>query len=117
MDSSLTRAEMDEPLDVLVIGAGQAGLVMGYHLSRLGLRFKIVDRGAHVGETWRLRWDSLKLFTAAQYDNLPGMAFPAAHDTYPGKDDVANFLQAYAAQFDLPVMLNTEVKSLRHNQL
>jgi putative flavoprotein involved in K+ transport len=114
----MTHSGIDsEPLDVLVIGGGQAGLVMGYHLSQRGLQFQIVDAGEHVGQTWRLRWDSLKLFTAAQYDDLPGMAFPAPHDSYPGKDDVADFLQAYAATFELPVALNTQVMSLRHNEL
>ena len=120
MDESprIARSERDnEPLDVLVIGGGQAGLVMGFHLSQRGQRFKIVDAGANVGQTWSLRWDSLKLFTAAQYDNLPGMAFPAPHDSYPGKDDVADFLQAYATKFELPVALNTKVTSLRHNEL
>jgi putative flavoprotein involved in K+ transport len=120
MDSSprMTHPGIDsQPLDVLVIGGGQAGLVMGYHLSQRGLRFQIVDASEDVGQTWRLRWDSLKLFTAAQYDNLPGMAFPAPHDSYPGKDDVADFLQAYAARFELPVALNTKVISLRHNEL
>ena len=63
-----------EPLDVLVIGAG---LAMGWHLARRGLRFRIVDAGSEVGQTWRRRWDSLKLFTAAQYAGLPGMVFPA----------------------------------------
>jgi len=120
MDSShrMTQSGRDnEPLDVLVIGGGQAGLVMGFHLSQRGLCFKIVDAGADVGQTWKLRWDSLKLFTAAQYDNLPGMAFPAPHDSYPGKDDVTDFLQAYATKFELPVALNTKVTSLRHNEL
>ena len=120
MDSlpRMTHPGIDsEPLDVLVIGGGQAGLVMGYHLSQRGLRFQIVDAGEDVGQTWRLRWDSLKLFTAAQYDNLPGMAFPAPHDSYPGKDDVADFLQAYAARLELPVALNTKVISLRCNEL
>jgi putative flavoprotein involved in K+ transport len=120
MDSSprMTQPGIDsEPLDVLVIGGGQAGLVMGYHLSQRGLRFQIVDAGEDLGQTWRQRWDSLKLFTAAQYDNLPGMAFPAPRDSYPGKDDVADFLQAYATKFELPVALKTKVKSLRHNEL
>ena len=116
--SRMSRSGRDnEPLDVLVIGGGQAGLVMGFHLAQRGQRFEIVDAGANVGQTWRLRWDSLKLFTAAQYDNLPGMKFPAPHDSYPGKDDVADFLQAYAAKFELPVALNTKVTSLRHNEL
>jgi putative flavoprotein involved in K+ transport len=98
--------------DVLVIGGGQAGLAMGYHLAQSGRSFQIADAGAQIGETWRSRWDSLQLFTSGRYDNLPGLPFPAAPDTYPGKDDVANYLQAYAAKFKLPVRLNTQVTSL-----
>ncbi len=105
-------APADGPLDVLVIGGGQAGLVMGYQLAQRGQRFLIVDAGALIGAVWRSRWDSLVLFTPAQYDNLPGLPFPAAPDTYPGKDDVANYLQNYAAEFDLPARLNTTVTSL-----
>ncbi len=101
-----------QPLDVLVIGGGQAGLAMGYHLAQRGLHFQIVDVAAEVGAVWRSRWDSLRAFTPAQYDNLPGLAFPAAPDTYPGKDDVADYLQAYAAQFELPVRPGTRVTSL-----
>jgi putative flavoprotein involved in K+ transport len=114
---SSTPGPESETLDVLVIGGGQAGLVMGYHLLQTGLRFRIVDAGDEIGQTWRQRWDSLKLFTAAQYDNLPGMSFPSPYDTYPGKDDVADFLQAYAAKFELPVALNTKVQSLWRNDL
>lgn len=99
-------------LDVLVVGGGQAGLVMGYHLKQRGLRFEILDAGPRVGDVWRRRWDSLKLFTPAQYDNLPGMPFPAAADVYPGKDDVADFLQAYAERFQLPVQVDRAVTSL-----
>jgi putative flavoprotein involved in K+ transport len=86
-------------LDVLVIGGGQAGLAMGYHLAQSGRSFQIVDAGAEIGGTWRTRWDSLQLFTSGRYDSLPGLPFPAAPDTYPGKDDVARYLQAYAARF------------------
>ena len=109
-------APADGPLDVLVIGGGQAGLVMGYQLAQRGQRFLIVDAGAQIGAAWRSRWDSLVLFTPAQYDNLPGLPFPAAPDTYPGKDDVANYLQNYAAAFDLPVRLNTTVTSLTQDR-
>ena len=116
MDSLSLESE-NETLDVLVIGGGQAGLVMGYHLSGTGLRFRIVDAGNEIGQAWRRRWDSLKLFTAAQYDNLPGMSFPSGRDTYPGKDDVADFLQAYASKFALPVSLNTRVQSIRRGDL
>jgi putative flavoprotein involved in K+ transport len=100
------------PLDVLVIGGGQAGLAMGYHLAQSGRSFQIVDAGAGIGQTWRSRWDSLRLFTSGRYDNLPGLPFPAPPDAYPGKDDVAGYLQAYAAKFELPVRLNTSVTSL-----
>lgn len=99
-------------LDALVIGGGQAGLAMGYELAQRGQNFQIVDAGPEIGHAWRSRWDSLVLFTPAQYDNLPGLAFPAPHDTYPGKDDVANYLQNYAARFELPIRLNTSVTSL-----
>jgi putative flavoprotein involved in K+ transport len=108
----MTPAPAAPALDVLVIGGGQAGLAMGYHLAQRGLRFGIVDAGAEVGAAWRSRWDFLRAFTPAQYDNLPGLAFPAAPDTYPGKDDVADYLQAYAAHFELPVRPGTQVTSL-----
>ena len=78
-------ASIGRPLDVLVIGGGQAGLALGYHLAATGLRFQIVDAGDRVGHAWRARWDSLQLFTPAQYANLPGLPFPAPPDTYPGR--------------------------------
>jgi putative flavoprotein involved in K+ transport len=115
MSSAMDDPMSTDPLDVLVIGAGQAGLVMGYHLKERGLRFKILDAGPEVGDTWRRRWDSLTLFTSARYDALPGMSFPAARDAYPTKDHVADFLKAYAERFDLPVQLGTGVTSLTLN--
>jgi putative flavoprotein involved in K+ transport len=100
------------PLDVVVVGGSQAGLAMAWHLARLGLRFVVLEAGPEVGHVWRNRWDSLKLFTPAQHDALPGMAFPAPDDTYPTKDPVADYLQAYAAAFDLPVRLDARVTGL-----
>jgi putative flavoprotein involved in K+ transport len=100
------------PLDVVVIGGSQAGLAMAWHLAQQGLRFVVLEAGPELGHVWRSRWDSLKLFTPAQYDALPGMAFPAPADTYPTKDPVADYLQAYAATFDLPVRLNARVTRL-----
>lgn len=108
----MTPASAGPPLDVLVIGGGQAGLTMGYQLTQREQLFEIIDAGPEVGHVWRSRWDSLRLFTSAHYDNLPGLPFPATSDAYPGKDDVAGYLKAYAAQFDLPVRLNTTVTSL-----
>jgi putative flavoprotein involved in K+ transport len=91
---------------VVVVGGSQAGLAMAWHLAQQGRRFLVLEAGPDVGHVWRSRWDSLKLVTPAQYDALPGMAFPAPADTYPTKDPVADYLQAYAAAFDLPVRLN-----------
>jgi len=108
----MTAGPTRPTLDVLVIGGGQAGLAMGHHLARRGLGFQIVDSGAEVGSSWGSRWDSLQLFTSGRYDNLPGLPFPAAADTYPGKDAVAEYLRAYASEFDLPLRLDTTVTSL-----
>jgi putative flavoprotein involved in K+ transport len=101
-----------EVLDVVVVGGSQAGLAMAWHLAQQGLRFVVLEAARELGHTWRSRWDSLKLFTPAQYDALPGMAFPAPADTYPTKDPVADYLQAYAATFDLPVRLNAKATEL-----
>jgi putative flavoprotein involved in K+ transport len=100
------------PLDVLVIGAGQAGLAMAWHLARRGVRYLLVDGGPEVGSSWRNRWDSLRLFTPAQYDGLPGSDFPAAPDSYPTKHDVADFLARYAQDNAFPILTRTTVLSL-----
>jgi putative flavoprotein involved in K+ transport len=102
----------DQLLDVVVVGGGQSGLAMAWQLARRGLRFVVLEAGSEVGEVWRSRWDSLTLFTPAQHDALPGMAFPAPVDSYPGKDSVADYLRDYAAIFDLPVRLNARVIDL-----
>jgi putative flavoprotein involved in K+ transport len=102
----------DQRLDVIVIGAGQAGLAVAWHLARRGLRFVVMDAASQLGDSWRTRWDSLRLFSPAQYDALPGMAFPAPADTYPGKEAVADFLRDYAIGFHLPVRLGKRVTAL-----
>jgi putative flavoprotein involved in K+ transport len=107
------QAERPEHVDVLVIGAGQAGLAVGWHLRDQDITsVLLLDAGPEVGHVWRSRWDSLRLFTPAEYDALPGMPFPAAAGTYPTKDDVADYLRGYAAAFELPVRLNTRVTQL-----
>lgn len=103
-----------EVFDVIVIGAGQAGLATAYHLRQRGLRFLVVDAAPQLGHSWRSRWDSLRLFTPAQYDGLPGMPFPAPADTHPTKDEVADYLAGYAARFALPLMLDCRVDQLEH---
>jgi putative flavoprotein involved in K+ transport len=108
-------ATTPDAVEVLVIGGGQAGLAMGRHLAERGLSLVVADANPEVGHVWRSRWDSLRLFTAGQYNNLPGMSFPADRDSYPGKDDVADFLQSYVARFDLPVRPKTTVTRLARN--
>jgi putative flavoprotein involved in K+ transport len=102
----------DRELDVVVVGAGQAGLAIAWHLARQGVRFLVLEAAAELGQSWRTRWDSLTLFTPVQYDGLPGMPFPGPADTYPTKDPVADYLRAYAEAFGLPVRLNARVTSL-----
>jgi putative flavoprotein involved in K+ transport len=98
--------------DVLVIGAGQAGLATGYWLRQSGLRFVLVDGAARVGDSWRSRWDSLTLFTPARYSALPGRAVPGDPDRFPTRDEIADYLEAYAVDFELPVQLGEAVARL-----
>jgi len=99
--------------DVAVIGAGQAGLTMGYELTQQGRRFVIFEAADSVGPAWRTRWDSLTLFTPRRYDSLPGLEFPGNPDGYPGRDEVIAYLESYADAHDLPVQLGSEVHSVR----
>jgi putative flavoprotein involved in K+ transport len=108
----MTTTDSTEDLDVIVVGGGQAGLAIAYHLKRQGARFVVLDAGSDVGESWRNRWDSLRLFTPAQYNALPGMPFPAGDDEYPTKDMAAGFLRDYAVRFALPVRLECPVDRL-----
>lgn len=99
-------------LDVLVIGAGQAGLALGFHLNKTPLRFRIVDRHARVGDSWRTRYDSLVLFTPRAYSALPGLAVAGDPDGYPTKDEMGDYLEAYATHFGLPVTTGTGIRQL-----
>jgi putative flavoprotein involved in K+ transport len=99
-------------LDVLVIGGGQAGLAMGYHLKRAGHRFQIVERNPRLGDSWRNRYDSLVLFTPRNYSAIPGLPVPGDPNGYPTKDEMADYLERYAGYFDLPVLMETGIRSL-----
>lgn len=103
---------MNEPqqrFSVVVIGGGQAGLAAGYHLAQRGIDFVILERESRLGESWRRRWDSLRVFTPARYDGLPGWPFPGEERTYPTKEQMADYLEKYAERFGLPVRLGIEV--------
>ena len=101
-----------EHVETVVIGGGQAGLSVGHHLARQERPFLILDANQRVGDAWRKRWDSLRLFTPARYNALAGMAFPAPAHSFPTKDEVADYLEAYAARFQLPVRTGVRVDRL-----
>jgi putative flavoprotein involved in K+ transport len=99
----------------VIIGGGQAGLATGYHLARLGRSFVILEADRRIGDVWRRRWDSLHLFTPASLDGLPGWRFPAKGWSFPSRDDMADYLEAYAARFGLPVHTGTPVEAVTRN--
>jgi putative flavoprotein involved in K+ transport len=99
--------------EVVVVGGGQAGLAIGYLLLRQGRNFAILEAAEEPAAAWRERWDSLKLFTPARYNSLPGLPFPGDPDSYPGRDEVVAYLTDYARHFDLPVELASPVRAIR----
>jgi putative flavoprotein involved in K+ transport len=101
-----------ERFDVIVIGGGQAGLSVSYHLAQAGVRFVILDAHERIGDAWRKRWDTLRLFTPAKFDGLTGMRFPAPGNSFPTKDEMASYLEQYAARFQLPVRSGVRVDKL-----
>lgn len=122
----MTSIELSEPIasrangrverfGTIVVGGGQAGLSAGYHLQERDIDFVIVDAQQRVGDVWRNRWDSLRLFTPAKYSGLPGMPFPAAPNHLADKDEVADYLERYAERYDLPVRSGTRAESLTHD--
>jgi putative flavoprotein involved in K+ transport len=101
-----------ESIETVIVGAGQAGLSTGYHLRKHGREFVILDGNARLGDNWRAQWDTLRLYTPRKYDGLPGLPFPGERWSYPGKDEVADYLESYATRFDLPVRTSTRVDRL-----
>jgi putative flavoprotein involved in K+ transport len=99
-------------LDTLVIGGGQAGLALGYQLQRAGKQFLIVEQNARTGDSWRKRFDSLALFTPRSYSALPGLAVAGDPEGYPTKDEIADYLERYAVEFNLPIALGTGIDRL-----
>lgn len=107
-----TTTTPDQHVDTVVVGGGQAGLSVGHHLARLGQDFLILDAAERVGDAWRRRWDSLRLFTPNHVNSLDGMAFPGDPDVFPTKDEMADYLAAYADLFDLPVRSGVRVQAV-----
>lgn len=108
----MTPDVSEHRFDTVVVGGGQAGLAVGYYLKEQAQDFVILDTGGRVGDAWRGRWDSLRLFTPAAYNGLAGMPFPAPSGYYPTKDEMADYLETYAQKFGLPVRLRRRVGSL-----
>jgi putative flavoprotein involved in K+ transport len=113
MNGIMTPMTRTERYELVVIGGGQAGLALGYWLSKQDIDFLIVDANARTGDSWRQRWDSLRLFTPAKYSGLPGL--PIAGDPYhlPTRDEIADYLEWYSQVFDLPVCHGVQVKGVR----
>ncbi len=108
----MTTAAHPGHFDVIVIGAGQAGLAIGQRLARAGRRFLIVEAADSIGAAWRRRWNSLVLFTPRRFDSLPGLAFAGDPDGYPTRDEVVAYLEQYVSTFALPVQFESAVKTL-----
>jgi putative flavoprotein involved in K+ transport len=108
----MVRLNGTDHYEVVIVGAGQAGLALGYYLAEQGRKFVIVDRAPDVASAWSARWESLTLFTPRRYDALPGLDFPGDPDGYPGRDEVVAYLRDYAARFDLPLRLGNEATRL-----
>jgi putative flavoprotein involved in K+ transport len=108
----MAQQHSPESFHTIVIGGGQAGLSVGYYLARQGRPFVILDANPRVGDAWRQRWDSLRLFTPALFDGLVGMPFPAPPFSFPTKDEMADYLEAYARRFQLPIRNGVRVDRL-----
>jgi putative flavoprotein involved in K+ transport len=107
------RADGIESVPTVIIGGGQAGLVMGYHLQQAGERFVILDSQPRIGDTWRNRWDSLRLFSFPKYSSLPGWRIPVS--SFPTHNEMADYLEAYAHRFNLPVRSGVRATWLSRN--
>src|SRR3970282_2117008 len=96
-------------VESVIIGGGQAGLSVGYYLAQRGLPFMILDQNDRIGDAWRKRWDSLRLFTPSRYSGVPGRLFPGSLPPYPTKDKPPDYLEPYPRQFQLPIRTGVKV--------
>jgi putative flavoprotein involved in K+ transport len=109
MEERSQRPVGSERFDTVIVGGGQAGLATGYNLKKRSRKFVMLDAYDRIGDAWRKRWDSLRLFTPARYDGLQGWRFPASAVSFPTKDQMADYLESYAVRFDLPVRTGVKV--------
>jgi hypothetical protein len=103
-------------IDVVVIGGGQAGLATAYFLRRTGLDYLVLDDQSAPGGAWRHTWDSLHLFSPAQWSSLPGWQMPQSHDTYPSHDEVIAYLARFEDRYHIPVRRQVHVRSVSRVQ-
>jgi putative flavoprotein involved in K+ transport len=115
MDQEKEDADKGGSFQTIIIGGGQAGLAAGYFLAHHKENFIILDKDSRTGDTWRKRWDSLRLFTPSKFDRLPGMHLPYPENYMPTKDEVAGYLEEYARKFALPIRHDVKVEALRHS--
>jgi putative flavoprotein involved in K+ transport len=101
-----------ERVETVIVGGGQAGLATAYQLAKRGRPATILEANERIGDSWRTRWDSLRLFTPARYDKLPGLRFPAPALAFPTKDEMGDYMEAYVARFDLSVRTGVRVDRL-----
>jgi putative flavoprotein involved in K+ transport len=112
VDSNPSQEDVMEQFETVIVGGGQAALATAYHLRKRGRPFVILEANERIGDSWRQRWDSLRLFTPAKYDGLPGMRFPAPRWSFPTKDEMADYLEAYATRFEFPLRTGVSVDRL-----
>jgi putative flavoprotein involved in K+ transport len=104
-----------ERFETVIVGGAQAGLAAAYHLTRRGRSVLVLDASERIGDSWRKRWPSLRLYSPARFDGLPGMRFPAPRHSYPTGYEMADYLEAYAQRFELPVRTGVHVDGLSGN--
>lgn len=108
----INDATETEHVHTAIIGGGQAGLATAYCLRQRKIPFVILDASNRIGDTWRRRWDSLRLFTPAKFDAIPGKRFPAAPNAFPTKDEMADYLESYVREFEFPLRTGVRVHRL-----
>jgi putative flavoprotein involved in K+ transport len=114
-EDDMTLTQDTEQFETVIVGGGQAGLAVGYHLRKRGHSCVILDANERIGDPWRKRWPSMRLYSPARADGLPGMPFPAPPSSFPSTHDMAGYLEAYARRFALPIRTRTAVDGLEKN--